>query len=308
MMDTRSTPHFRLRRPAKAVAAGVAVLALGTGLAACGGSGNSDSSAPVGGDQTSAAPGQTTDTAGDSAGATTPVAGAAVNAADAAKLMTDSATNFTTAKVTIDADVASAGTLHAEGVEQMKPLALDLTMAVMGQKMEVRMLGTDMYLHLPAAAGMGDKWMKMSLGDLDKLGMGSLSTGLTDPTQMMQKYAKYVQQGTYVGSEQVGGTQTQHYTFTVDAKSALADVAPSGAPSAVTSEIPATMTVDEWLDSQSRPVQAKIDMGKKLGTMTMNWSDFGTKVDVAAPPADQVTDMSSMLTQLGGAGALSSLG
>jgi hypothetical protein len=41
--------------------------------------------------------------------------------------------------------------------------------------------------------------------------------------------------------------------------------------------------------------------GRTNGTMTMDFSDFGTAIDVQAPPADQTVDGLTLLKELGSA-------
>jgi len=235
-------------------------------------------------------------------------AGSALNAVDAKSVMTSAVNAMTSMKISGDISVASSGTIHMEGVEQAKPsLRAEITESIDGQDMDVRMIGSNMYIQMPssASAGLpaGKKWMSVNFSDLGSLtGMdtSTLSQSMEDPASAVSKYAKYVTGGKYVGSESVDGTTAKHYTFTVDMKSATADMLPNGVPSSAAGELPASMTEDVWVDGDGHPVQIKVDLGK-LGVTTMHMSDFGTKVSVTAPPADQVADMKQLMGQLGGA-------
>lgn len=232
-------------------------------------------------------------------------AGTALDAADAKDLMSSAVSEMTSMKISGDVTAGSAGSIHMDGVEQTKPsLLAEVKESIAGQDMDVRMIGSNMYIQMPAAAGLpaGKKWVSMNFKDLGSLtGMdtSALSESFADPASSVTKFAKYVTGGKYVGSESVDGTTAKHYTFTVDMKSAMAEMMPSGLPSSAAGSLPATVNEDIWVDKDGHPVQIKADMGK-TGTIEMHMSDFGTKVSVAAPPANEVADMKQMLSQLGG--------
>lgn len=275
-----------LRRTSLAALA-VATLAL---TAACGGGGGSSSDDHA--KDPNAAPGKELS------------AGSTLTATDAKDVMTSMVGAMTSMKIAGDVTLGSAGKIHMEGVEQAKPTLLaEIKETIDGQDMTVRMVGTSMYIQMPEDAGLpgGKKWMSMDfkdLGSLSGVDTSALGDSMQDPASAVSKYAKYVTGGTFVGSEKVDGTSAKHYTFTVDSKSAMAAMMPSGAPSSVAGSLPDSMTEDVWLDGDGHPLQVKVDMGK-LGVTTMHMSDFGTKVSVAAPPADEVSDMKSLLGQAG---------
>jgi|GEM_PF-669922 len=297
------------RRSTLFVASGVAALALGAGLSACGSSGSSLSSLT----QPSAASSATgdastsTDSTDTSTDASTPdaVTSGDLSQADATALMTQASSSYKSAKIDMEMKTGSVGAMTMQGVEQTDPMAMDATMSISGQKIEMRMVDNVMYMQMPGLST-GGKWMKLDLSDLSKLGMGSLGS-MTDPSQMIANYAKYVKSAKLVGDEQVDGVSTKHYSFTVDAKGEISSMMSGSLASQAAGSVPDTLTVDEWIDDQNRPVQISTDMGS-LGTMTMKLSDFDTAVDVQAPPAADVTDMSDMLSQMGGStGSLSGL-
>lgn len=233
--------------------------------------------------------------------------GTAINAVDAKSLMSSAVNQMTSVKISGDVTAGSAGTIHMEGVEQTKPTLLaEIKESVEGMDMDIRMIGSNMYIQMPASAGLpsGKKWVSMNfdeLGSLTGMNTSALSQSIEDPASAVSKYAKYISGGKYVGSETVDGHTAKHYSFTVDLKSAMAELMPSGVPSSAAGTVPDSAAEDVWIDGEGHPVQVKVDMGK-VGTTTMHMSDFGTKVSVSAPPADQVADMKSMLSQLGGAG------
>jgi len=231
--------------------------------------------------------------------------GAAVDAVDAKSLVASSASDLTSMRISADMALGSTGTMHMEGVEQAKPSILaQMTMSVSGQEMEFRMIGTDMYVEVPAAAGLpgGKKWLSMDFKDIGSLtGMdtSAMTDALQNPAGNIDKYAKYITGGTYVGPSTVDGVSAKQYDFTLDMKGAMAEMMPGGMPSSAAGQIPDSMKESIWIDADKHPVQMKLAMGQ-LGTMTMHLSDFGTKVSVSAPPKDEVADMAQLMKSMGG--------
>lgn len=233
--------------------------------------------------------------------------GTALAAADAKDLMSAATASMTSMRISGDVTSGSSGGIHMEGVEQTKPTVLaQVKESIAGQEMEVRMIGSEMYVQMPASAGSlpgGKKWLSMNFDDLGSLaGMDTsgLSQAMSDPASSVAKYSKYVTNGTYVGPEKVDGVDAKHYTFNVDLAGAMGSMMPSGVPSSMAGSIPKSASEDAWIDGDGHPVEMKVDMGK-LGVFTMHMSDFGTKVAVEAPPKDEVADMKQLMGKLSGA-------
>lgn len=295
-----SRPKLRL------ALAGLAILGLAGGVSACGSSSGSDSATGP----TDSATGTTTATSGGS-GAAAPGAGAtyspgtSLSAAQVLDLMKNASTALTTAHIQMTMGMSSTGSITASGDISQNPLAEDMTMKIMGKQMEVRMVDQTMYMHMPGLTS-GSSWMKMDLSAFSKLGMGSISSSITDPMGMLDDVSKAVSQATYVGPATVNGQSLDHYRLSLDSKKVMSVALPSGTPSDLPGvSMPKQVTEDVYLDSRGRMSKASVDMGS-LGTVSAVLSDFGEKVDVAKPPADQTKDMTDMLSQMGG--SLSSLG
>ena len=267
----------------RALAGGAVVLAL-SGLAACGGgsdSGDSSNNAfSVGGSSSSAS----------STGSSAPSApdlqpGDSVSKDQMADLMKTAATSMKTAHVTMNMDGSVSGqsmTVKAQGDMQVSPMAEHLTMDLMGQQIEVLMVDNTMYMK-SALLGGGDKWAK---ADLSALGGAGLSDAMSNPLSLIDKMADAVTSATYKGEEKVAGTDTKHYTYTVDTKKAVGALGTSASEAAM----PDSISADIWIDDQGRMVQSKTAMGS-TGTVTMTMSDFDKDVSISAPPSDQVTDL-----------------
>jgi hypothetical protein len=283
-----------LRRTALA---GMAVAALAL-TAACGSSNDSDASTPTSAStlasthpEASASPGVAS--AGAATGA--PAPGATVDAASVQRLFGDAMSAADTAHV--DMKMSGQVEISASGDIDMKsnPVKADLRLdssTLGGSGSRLLMVDNAIYLHVPA---LGKKYAKISLEGKDsplaQLGLSSL-----DPSAMLQQLSNAVSGGTYVGTETIDGTDTDHYRLSLDPKS-IASALPS--LSAGSGGTPGSETVDVWFDGEGRYKRMKMEAAGE--TVTETFADWGKPVTVKAPPANQVQDMTSML----GGGALS---
>lgn len=106
---------------------------------------------------------------------------------------------------------------------------------------------------------------------------GVVEGTVNDPTRMASKF-----KGTTATVKSKDGDATT-YEFTVDSAKALQGAA-TPTPSASASVPPLQMTY--VLDTQYRPVSISTTVGSQ--SLTVTYKDWGKKVDIAAPPADQV--------------------
>lgn len=170
-----------------------------------------------------------------------------------------------------------------------------------GQEIETRMIGKTVYMN------MGGNWMKTSL---DQLGQGGAqSAEMNDPTKLLEFAQKA---GKITGSEKttLNGEPTTHYTIDLDFQKLSQEAGQlTGASKDMLEGIDAKVPMEVWLDGDELPVKMTMDMGEmmkkvaeKAGgnasqmaqggmTMEMNYSDWGTPVNVEEPPADQVQEM-----------------
>lgn len=192
--------------------------------------------------------------------------------------------------------------------------AMSMTMDMVGQQMEMRFLNKTLYVKMPAAAAAGKAWIKLSADGSDPMSKalgGSLDkmSGQSDPTQVLDQISKA---GKITKSEQttLDGKPATHYTVDVDFAKLADQQAPGGLPAAAAEQLKGKnvhFPIDIWLNSDQLPVQIKMDMTPMMTAlgapgsaaaagmvMTMHYSDWGTPVDVQAPPADQVGDFSDL--------------
>lgn len=191
------------------------------------------------------------------------------------------------------------------------------------EPMTVLVDGTTMYMHFPLFAPLAsnDKdWIKI---DTSSSGLGQLLGGAngpgggigSDPSSLVQ-FLRGADKVTEVGPEEIRGETTTHFTGTYSMKDALA-ATPEDRRStienamkqlgvsddALAQEIP----FDAWLDSAGRVRRfvmtmdmSKLAPGKtptlvgSAMTMSMEFYDFGTDVQLDIPSDDQVTDLSAM--------------
>ena len=80
-----------------------------------------------------------------------------------------------------------------------------------------------------------------------------------------------------LGEEEVRGVSTEHYRANLD-KSRLGEDAP---------EQPDEVVVEAWIDDEGLVRRLRVPLGD-VETLTVELFDFGAKVEVEAPPADEI--------------------
>lgn len=175
-----------------------------------------------------------------------------------------------------------------------------------------------MYLNLAFLSSMlpgGKSWIRI---DLEKAGkaagidvnqlMSGAGQNPSDSLALLRTHGDFSE----VGTEKLDGVDTTHYHGTVDLQKAAAA---SGAGSDAIKRIlelggPSQYPVDVWVDDAGyvRQYETSYDQTSNGSPMSMSMKveigDYGTNVDVTAPPADQTFDA----TELAAKGASSQLG
>lgn len=165
----------------------------------------------------------------------------------------------------------------------------------------MRLLDGTAYLQLPGKPG----WYAAKTSDLAGTSFGSQA----DPTQGLQYLTGIGNDVKDVGTERVRGEQTTHYTGTIDVdrllgalKGKVRDAAEKAFAMSSVKQVP----FDAYVDSKGRvrKVVEKVTLTLQgqtaTSTTTAEYYDFGTKVDVTAPPAAEVQDGTSLLKGFGG--------
>ncbi|HET9500574.1 MAG TPA: LppX_LprAFG lipoprotein [Marmoricola sp.] len=167
---------------------------------------------------------------------------------------------------------------------------MKMTMDMGAQRASMILVDGAFYLQLPGLTPEG-KWAQI---DKSNPQMAPLLEQMDSfgPQSTVEVMKKGVRDLRLVGQEQVDGVQTDHYKVTVDTKAAVGAMGSLG-EQAKQADLPPEITYDLYLDADNLMRRVTMDlMGQQL---VINMTDWGKKVDVAAPPAAQVV-------QLGAAG------
>ena len=159
------------------------------------------------------------------------------------------------------------------------------------QPMELILLGKAMYLKSPDM-GTGDTWVKIDLSDSDSL-FGMIGKA-TDPQAVFQAMES-PQKLELLGTEDVDGVSTNHYRITMDPAQYLEAM---HFPAAMADMLPEQLVTEMWVDADNLPrrfaqtteVPAAGGRAGTSSTTEGTYSDFGTDVEIEAPPADEVTE------------------
>ena len=190
-------------------------------------------------------------------------------------------------------------------------LEMSMNMGLGGMQISEVLIGDTLYMKIPALSSElgGKPWAKVGLGTMGSLGstLQSLvdSAKNTDPAAQLQPL---LASGDLkkVGTETVDGVQATHYSGTVDPATAfsssqaaknltadqIAQIKSMLSSAGVTSE-----KIDVWVGSDGLPVEETISMTTSAGAekVDLHMSGWGQPISVAAPPAGQVADITSMM-------------
>ena len=214
-------------------------------------------------------------------------------------------------------------TVKGTGVTDFSGAASSMTMGTPGMgDLETRQVGKTVYVKLPdefAAQTSGSKpWVRVDLDALygQQYGGAPVQGGASgDPTRQLEYLRGVSDSVEKIGEERVRGVPTTHYEATVDLKGEVAGQ-DAGAKKANqelverlgTSKLP----VEVWIDEENRVRRYALDVSVPMAEnsapqdapqaadrlrtrMVIEYYDFGTPVDVQAPPQDQTMDGSKLL-------------
>jgi hypothetical protein len=164
---------------------------------------------------------------------------------------------------------------------------------------EVRVLDGTAYLKVPGQPG----WLAASLEDLAGSSFGSSA----DPTSALETLGEAATDLREDGTATVRGESCTRYAGTFDYEKAAA--AAEGATKAqlekaseslTSTTIPFTACIDDEgrMRQLTQDLALEQDGQKGTASVTLEFYDFGTAVDVVAPPASEVTKDSPILDQL----------
>jgi hypothetical protein len=225
----------------------------------------------------------TTDTEDDTSGDSGAAAGEEISAEEFTGILQKALDDATTANIEMTSSMGLSATGQIDYSADPPTAKMKTTMAQTGD-MEMILLGNVFYMK-GAMFGGGDKWVKLDLSDPSNP-MSALGDQL-DPAASLQKLQKGIQKAVFVGEED----GQKHYTATVDTK-ALLEGTPAEAQSAA--GLPDTVDYQLWFDGDGLISKFSFDMGATAGTTEATFTDWGTDVDITAPPESEVTTMPGM--------------
>lgn len=183
-----------------------------------------------------------------------------------------------------------------------------------GMRMAMILEDGVMYMKLPAAltsqlpsiAGKG--WLRFDLGKLKGLpGMSSLGSDpmMSDPSQMLQ-YLRGASAGvSNLGHDQVDGVETTHYRATVSLDRLLSSGLPSAQQSLIQRLQQSTglsgFPMDVWIGPHhlvrriAMSIPIHVNGASLQENATVDITDYGPQPRPTPPPADQVTDLASLI-------------
>ena len=253
-----------------------AALAL-AGLLALGACGSSDTGAGDTGTSDSAA--KDSNDSKDSKGSKDAAKGDKVDAGDVAARMVAAMEKAGSGTMTMDTggEKATGDFRYVDGKLEQRT-----TIPVEGSEMEIIAVGD--FVYLKGLPGQAKPWVKIDPAADDPVSQmfkGIVEGGVSDPSKMASNL-----KGTQATVTAKDGDTTT-YTFSVDPAKAMGATA-SPNPSASTSAKPLTMVY--ILDEDDRPVTISTEVATQ--SVKVTYGDWGKKVEITEPPADQVGPMS----------------
>ena len=282
-------------RGTKASAYGLAGLLAAGALAGCGSDDNSDSGAAA----------KPSDAAGKSP-------------TQVVQATNKNTTEAGSARVKITTSVSAKGqsqTVSGSGVMDFADGESKLAMEQSGQRLEQRVVDGVIYQKPPKGQGGlpgGKSWMKIDVEKLRTSGAAGNSQ-VSDPSDSFA-YSKALsgKDVKKVGTESLGGVRTTHYKVGLDIdKLAKGDAAQA---KKLREQLGETVPVDLWIDGKGLTRRQQIEMtaqptggAKDSGSanqgkveVVMDFSDFGTDVDVDAPAAGDTVDVTDKVVKQAG--------
>lgn len=159
------------------------------------------------------------------------------------------------------------------------------------QAMEMIMMGDMLYMK-SADLGVGDKWLEVDLDDPSS--MMSMLGKSTDPEAMFKAMDK-PKKLELLGQEEVDGVATNHYRITMDPQQYVEAME---FPAEMAQFMPKEIVSEMWVDADDLPRKFSqttetpaVGGGQSTSSTTEGfYRDFGTDVDIEAPPASEISD------------------
>jgi len=213
-------------------------------------------------------------------------------------------------EMAVKVDIPQLGrtTIMGTGTFSNPDQSMQMTMDVPGfgtstSSMQLRMLYPVVYMHVPTfPLPNGKSWIKVDLRRaLQKVGMNLPQPGGTQsPTDALAQL-RGSRNATKLGTDTIDGVTATHYRVKVDLDEALARATPQQrkalqqlAGTARRQGIDVVPKhVDVWVGDDGLVRRFDERFGR-VGSVAMTFSDYGTPVQIEAPPADETIDTSKL--------------
>ncbi len=218
-------------------------------------------------------------------------AASSVGAASFAGRLDTALNALTSAHLDVDAGAFGGKSTADVALKDGHATAIDVHLTSGGQQVELITVGGTSYAKLSGTASSAKPWQIVSASSKNPVIQG-LATGVNvaTMTSSLSVIAGLVRSSSdlhSLGSEQVDGVATTHYTMKLDPTKKTGNAQLDGLLSSLGStKIP----VDLWLDSDNRPVKfiIHVALGGTDFPVTADVSKFDAPVSITAPPASQV--------------------
>lgn len=194
-------------------------------------------------------------------------------------------------------------TAEGEGRYSGDETAMSMTMNMAGQSMDMLFVDNVMYMKMPEGMNPDPSkpWIKMTAEDAAAQGQDfSQMSQQSDPTKTLEQLQQAGGEIKNTQETEVNGEQATQYTIELDLSKAGGML---GGDEQATASIPegTMIPVELYLNGDNLPLRVEMNMDAVAeavgaptgGKMVMNYTDWGTPVDIQAPPADQVGEMPS---------------
>ncbi len=159
---------------------------------------------------------------------------------------------------------------------------MEMTVDFQGQSLELRLVDGLIYVSGPPATPAG-KWLEVDPQNASDP-MAQQFAGLARSGDLQSTFDAFeagLEKVSYSGKEEIDGTSTDHYVFTVDAAKAFEAQGEPAVPGA-----PKELTYDVWLDQDDLMRRVSFELGPVKAVVDA--TEWGEPVDVAAPAKSDI--------------------
>ncbi|MCG3043672.1 hypothetical protein L7D48_24390 [Streptomyces sp. S1A] len=232
-----------------------------------------------------------------------------------------------TAKMTLKVRAAMGGqqqTLTGDGTVDLAEGKSDLTVeAGGGERIEQRVVDETLYQRLPDQArdqlGVDEPWISVDLRELAGSNGTVGGVRINDPVRGLDYTRALEDDATRVGTEEVGGVETTRYRVNVDVDELAGEN--TAEAERLRQQLGDSLPMHLWLDDQDRIRRQQFEISldgeaarsnsgsqaqsqppsreareAKIRTV-IEFSDFGTEVEVSPPPAEKTEDVTGKLAR-----------